>query len=165
MIPNNTVHFIFELAIMKRFTLFLACLLGVLSVFAQSTRYTTIKLNMRKEANASSPVVAALPKGVSVNVPKDCDCNWILITYQGKIGYVSSRYLSNSQPLLQDQGSITSGKHAKHYTNSEGERVQSPTSYNAAPAGATALCRDGTYSFSQHHRGTCSHHGGVARWL
>ena len=33
------------------------------------------------------------------------------------------------------------------------------------PPGATALCRDGTYSFSQTHSGTCSHHGGVARWL
>lgn len=32
-------------------------------------------------------------------------------------------------------------------------------------AGATAICRDGTYSFSQHRRGTCSHHGGVAQWL
>jgi len=31
--------------------------------------------------------------------------------------------------------------------------------------GATAICRDGTYSFSAHRRGTCSHHGGVARWL
>ncbi|WP_262412751.1 DUF3761 domain-containing protein [Actinacidiphila acidipaludis] len=28
--------------------------------------------------------------------------------------------------------------------------------------GATALCNDGTLSFSAHHRGTCSHHGGVA---
>ena len=33
------------------------------------------------------------------------------------------------------------------------------------PAGATALCNDGTYSFSQHRQGTCSHHGGVAQWL
>jgi uncharacterized protein with FMN-binding domain len=33
------------------------------------------------------------------------------------------------------------------------------------PAGATAKCRDGTYSFSQHRRGTCSHHGGVEEWL
>lgn len=31
--------------------------------------------------------------------------------------------------------------------------------------GASALCRDGTYSFSSHHRGTCSWHGGVARFL
>jgi hypothetical protein len=35
----------------------------------------------------------------------------------------------------------------------------------AAPPGATARCRDGTYSYSQHRSGTCSHHGGVAAWL
>lgn len=35
----------------------------------------------------------------------------------------------------------------------------------SAPPGATALCRDGTYSYSKHHSGTCSHHGGVAKWL
>jgi hypothetical protein len=33
------------------------------------------------------------------------------------------------------------------------------------PPGATALCNDGTYSFSQTRSGTCSHHGGVAVWL
>ena len=33
------------------------------------------------------------------------------------------------------------------------------------PVGATALCRDGSYSYSAHRQGTCSHHGGVARWL
>ena len=41
----------------------------------------------------------------------------------------------------------------------------SPTKYSSAPAGATALCRDGTYSFSRSRRGTCSHHGGVKKWL
>ena len=35
----------------------------------------------------------------------------------------------------------------------------------STPPGATARCRDGTYSFSQHHQGSCSHHGGVATWL
>ena len=28
-----------------------------------------------------------------------------------------------------------------------------------------AVCNDGTYSYSQNRRGTCSHHGGVRRWL
>jgi uncharacterized protein DUF3761 len=36
---------------------------------------------------------------------------------------------------------------------------------SSAPPGATARCRDGTYSFSKHRSGTCSHHGGVAAWL
>ncbi len=35
----------------------------------------------------------------------------------------------------------------------------------AAPSGATAKCKDGTYSKSKTHRGACSHHGGVAEWL
>ena len=35
----------------------------------------------------------------------------------------------------------------------------------AQPPGATALCRDGSPSFSATHAGTCSHHGGVATWL
>jgi hypothetical protein len=54
----------------------------------------------------------------------------------------------------------------KHYTNSSGESVHSPAYSNGgAPEGATAQCADGTYSFSRHRQGTCSHHGGVAKWL
>lgn len=52
-----------------------------------------------------------------------------------------------------------------YYTNSRGNRVHRPMRANRAPQGATAKCRDGTYSFSQSLRGTCSHHGGVAVWL
>ena len=32
------------------------------------------------------------------------------------------------------------------------------------PPGATAICKDGTFSFSMHHSGTCSHHKGVAKF-
>lgn len=52
-----------------------------------------------------------------------------------------------------------------YYTNSDGNQVHSPAYSNSIPAGATAICGDGTYSFSQHRNGTCSHHGGVAQWL
>lgn len=52
-----------------------------------------------------------------------------------------------------------------YYTNSRGHRVHRPVRANRAPQGASARCRDGTYSFSQSRRGTCSHHGGVAVWL
>lgn len=53
------------------------------------------------------------------------------------------------------------------YTNVDGTTVHSPadSTDGTVPAGATAQCVDGTYSFSQHHSGTCSHHGGVATWL
>ena len=51
------------------------------------------------------------------------------------------------------------------YKNIDGNIIPTPKYFNSVPAGATAKCRDGTYSFSQHRRGTCSHHGGVAQWL
>jgi Protein of unknown function (DUF3761) len=53
------------------------------------------------------------------------------------------------------------------YVNRSGTEVHSPsaTKDGAPPANATAKCRDGTYSFSQHRSGTCSHHKGVMAWL
>lgn len=51
------------------------------------------------------------------------------------------------------------------YVNSAGNTVCSPYTSPSQPAGATAQCADGSYSFSQSRSGTCSHHGGVARWL
>jgi hypothetical protein len=51
------------------------------------------------------------------------------------------------------------------YTNVDGHRIHRPVQANPAPLGATARCRDRSWSFSAHRRGTCSHHGGVATWL
>lgn len=73
-----------------------------------------------------------------------------------------------------------------NYENSSGQCIPRPSSGDAGtpdtgsgiaggapgtpgttgtPAGATAICRDGDYSFSTHHSGTCSGHGGVRQWL
>jgi hypothetical protein len=38
------------------------------------------------------------------------------------------------------------------------------TTTTAATTGPTALCKDGTLSYSATHSGTCSSHGGVAVW-
>lgn len=51
---------------------------------------------------------------------------------------------------------------ADYYRNSDGNCVHRPSDN---PSGATALCKDGTYSYSQHRSGTCSGHGGVRTWL
>lgn len=53
----------------------------------------------------------------------------------------------------------------RSYLNVDGERVPSPVFSDSRPAGASARCRDGSYSFSRNRRGTCSHHGGVAVWF
>ncbi|MFL9873468.1 hypothetical protein BWP39_18945 [Paraburkholderia acidicola] len=53
------------------------------------------------------------------------------------------------------------------YTNRDGNTVHAPARSlsGKVPQGASARCRDGTYSFSRHRSGTCSRHGGVADWL
>ena len=145
---------------MNKLILFLIQIIFAFTLNAQDiTKYTTTNLNMRFRADSLSKVLTVIPKGTQITIAEDCDCNWIPVVYNGKIGYVSTKYLSKEKPSLSAQSEI------KYYTNSKGERVQSPTKYSSAPAGATALCRDGTYSFSRSRRGTCSHHGGVKKWL
>lgn len=169
---------------MKRILSILNLLLLTYVLSAQGVRYTTANLNLRLMPTTSARVITVIPKGTPVALDDDCDCKWIPVSYNGLVGYVSSSYLSKVKPTYSTSSNSTveysqassnytypqkSANHpigrVRYYTNSSGERVQSPTYYKRTPNGATALCRDGTYSFSRSRRGTCSGHGGVARWL
>ena len=68
---------------------------------------------------------------------------------------------NKEQPGNQNNSNLSNDD---YYVNSNGNQVHSPAYAPSIPVGATAKCRDGTYSFSQSRRGTCSHHGGVAAW-
>lgn len=72
----------------------------------------------------------------------------------------------NAPNRVQDPDEAQLVEHG-HYRNAGGNSVHSPAhSRNGGPpAGASAKCGDGTFSFSLSHRGTCSRHGGVAEWL
>ena len=72
---------------------------------------------------------------------------------------------SQPPPQQQQQKAQVKCTDTGTYVNSQGQTVKRPENCSAAPQGATAQCRDGSYSFSQSRRGTCSHHGGVAKWL
>lgn len=80
-------------------------------------------------------------------------------------GYVGPVTKSKIKELSCGLSAISSNDNT--YVNTAGNTVHSPTytENNVVPQGATAQCGDGTYSFSQSSRGTCSHHGGVSRWL
>jgi len=77
--------------------------------------------------------------------------------------YVAPDPTPTPTPVSSSPTNCTNGT----YVNSAGNTVCSPEpdTGGGAPAGATAQCRDGSYSFSQSRSGTCSHHGGVATWL
>jgi len=84
--------------------------------------------------------------------------------YQQPIKVIQEQPKTDAQQNIQSPEDKPSTPN--YYINSKGNTVQSPTkSQNGSiPAGASARCRDSTYSFSQSRRGTCSHHGGVAEW-
>src|SRR5438552_1434681 len=70
---------------------------------------------------------------------------------------------SPSQPTPHQQKSRPRCTDRGTYVNSQGKTVKRPENCSAAPQGATAQCRDGSYSFSQRRRGTCSHRGGCGQ--
>ncbi len=75
-------------------------------------------------------------------------------------------YQPDNNPVTFDEDPTNYPLERPHtYINVQGTEVQSPTQYNSIPTDACAICRDGSYSFSQNRRGTCSRHGGVAKWL
>lgn len=79
--------------------------------------------------------------------------------------FATAPSLFASATAAEARGRYTSSCGVESYINSRGNCVRRPVASPTLPPGASAQCRDGSYSFSQSRRGTCSHHGGVARWL
>ena len=132
--------------------------------------FTLADVRLREAPSTDARVIVILPKTTLVAVG-DCDDSWCGVEFRGIEGFAARRYLAFSRPVAEDDTSATQQstprQTGKGYINSRGQWVPSPTRTpdGKAPAGASAQCRDGTYSFSRSRRGTCSWHGGVAKWL
>ncbi len=135
-----------------------ASALAAQAQLANTTAYTTAAVTVCARPDARAKSVARLAAESPVQVSA-CENGWCQIGVNGIAGYLPRLSLSQ-----QPNGLFTEGA---GYTNSQGNRVRSPTRTpdKQPPAGASAQCRDGTFSFSQSRRGTCLHHGGVAKWL
>jgi hypothetical protein len=99
-------------------------------------------------------------------VTGQCGACWTVTNLSG----VTSTRLRVRQVVAAPSTSGGSGSSSScgegYYRNSVGNCVPSPSSDpTLEPGGPTAVCEDGTYSYSQSASGTCSHHGGVARWI
>jgi uncharacterized protein YraI len=124
-----------------------------------TTAYATAPVRIRQRPALNAIVLKEVAAGSPLTMGS-CVDGWCDVKVATVQGYVLQEYLAFSPPT----GESGPGR---SYVNSKGERVQSPTrtADGQPPAGATAQCRDGAYSFSRSRRGTCSGHGGVARWL
>jgi Protein of unknown function (DUF3761) len=121
--------------------------------------FTTATVWLRSATDLSAKRVALLPRGAQVRIVR-CQDQACSVSFRRLQGYLS-RELLRSTPA---KSPVDPGR---GYINSKGQWIPSPaqTPDGAAPGGATARCRDGSYSFSQSARGTCSWHGGVDQWL
>lgn len=54
--------------------------------------------------------------------------------------------------------------HGAYYRSTDHSWVHVPERYGEH-GHITAICGDGTHSYSHHHQGTCSHHHGVAAFV
>ena len=163
--------------------IFLLNIVLTFNCFGQVVRYTTADLNVRKGPSKSYASLGIVPVGTQVNISdyNYYENEWLAVVYNGQTGYISTKYLS-SQKVLQaksNNGTPWTSKSSSGYTtrsntysgsngyyrNVDGNWIPRPQYSDTRPAGATAICRDGTYSFSAPSRGTCWHHGGVKVWL
>jgi hypothetical protein len=88
----------------------------------------------------------------------------LLVSFQPQIISQSQPSATSATDTKPKQGTLNCTNNGT-YINGKGQTVPRPENCTAAPKGATAQCRDGSYSFSQSRRGTCSHRGGVAKRL
>jgi hypothetical protein len=121
--------------------------------------YTSTSSWLRAGPAPNARAVALLPQSTLVRVGY-CEAGWCTAQFRRFSGYVQARELTLG-PRLE---AVDPGR---GYVNVRGQWIPSPswTASGRPPEGATAQCVDRSFSFSQSRSGTCSHHGGVARWL
>src|SRR6266516_5034579 len=153
---------------MRRVRLLPLCVLALATAVARAQdstslrdtlAYTTAIVTIRAKPFANAQALGRVDAAAPVRL-YTCSVGWCTVATGRLAGYVLEEYLS-SQPTPPPQ------RPRPGYINSRGEWVRSPTRTpnDSPPAGASARCRDGTYSLSRSRRGTCSHHGGVSQWL
>jgi Tfp pilus assembly protein FimV len=75
---------------------------------------------------------------------------------------------AKAEPKAAKTETKADAKVAKTESKAASKSAKTPattTASNTDPNGATAKCKDGTYSHAATRRGACSRHGGVAEWL
>lgn len=102
------------------------------------------RMNIRSGPGTSYPVVRTLERGTPLLIGTADARGWAPVLTAG------GGYIYRASSLVRSRPPSTAAARPRR---------------QAHPAGASAICRDGTYSYSRSRSGTCSWHGGVRRWL
>lgn len=115
--------------------------------------YVVGTLRVRQQPAPNAKELALLAGGTSLRL-HECHEGWCTVSIKKVRGYALEEYLTTQAP-----SSTTTVQRGRGFSGSPTTTVD-----RGPPAGATAKCRDGSYSFSRSRSGACSHHQGVAEW-
>ena len=103
-----------------------------------------------------APATSPAPATATIAKPRNYDCTKI-----GNKFRAACRGQATAAPATAPQVTSHPAMAAQPApTMRGGDRA----THAGGPNGATAMCKDGSYSHSLHHSGTCSGHKGVATW-
>ena len=107
-------------------------------------------------ALALSPFAISAPADV---VPNPTGNTASVVLDQHKVSH-QARTKQKAKQARKVKPSKRKHSQSAFYKNVDGQRIQRPT--KTAGSGYSFRCKDGSYSYSTHRRGACSHHGGIA---
>ncbi len=94
-------------------------------------RWTTTTVNFRTEANTDCDIIQALEAGTQVEFISEAD-GWAQVTYDGQTGYVSTDYLTDTDPNGDSEVAESGG-------NPDSELVVAEAEYSAASQVAVVI--------------------------
>ena len=107
--------------------------------------------------SAATPAAAVVTKTTTTTASYDCTKFY---NHMRAVCRAQSAANKTSTPSVPARPSMSNPVATRTRTTTTTSR-----SVNSDAAGATAQCKDGSYSHAQHHSGACSQHGGVARFF
>ncbi|MBE5996123.1 MAG: hypothetical protein E7240_02060 [Lachnospiraceae bacterium] len=85
------------MAVLLAAMIFFAGSMTMITAKADTTMKTTTAVNLRKEASSTSAKITVVPEGAKVTVVSTSNAKWYKVTYNGKTGFIYSKYLGNKQ--------------------------------------------------------------------
>ena len=118
---------------------------------------------------ATAVTLLAFTGAVHAKDMKACNADWSAMKKAKTVGSQTRKQfmttcLSGGSPGVAPAPVATAMNHPNTMAATPAPGVMNPNPADA-PAGSTALCKDGAYSHSAHHSGSCSRHEGVAKFL
>ena len=129
------------------------------------TKYVSVStLNLRKEANNKSEVIDQLDLNTKVTVTAIVDNKWAKIKYNGKTGYVSNKYLSDSKTVVTSRSENTSRENANsnETQNTKTESVVEETPAQTSGSSESSASGSAVIAYAKQFLGCKYVYGGMS---